>query len=155
MASYPNINGIEYSYASIRAKINGSVYFDIKSINYDDGLEPGITRGTSTLPQGATAGEWTGTADFEMGRTEGQALIDDLGDGFGRVVFSIVVQYEDDGMDVITDELPAVRIKRVTKSNTQGTDGLVMKFDLHLLRPIKHGGSQIERDLDTSGIASL
>lgn len=145
---YPNVNGFEYSFASIELQVNGRRYYGVTSINYDDSLTPGRVKGTSSIPLGSTAGEWDGTASMEMNRRDAQELIDDLGDGFGRVIFSIVVQYADDGAEVITDQLPAVRISKATHSNSQGSDASKISFDLFVMRPILRNGSGIERDLD-------
>lgn len=142
--SYPNVNGFEWSFASIELKVNGTRYFGATGINYDDSLTPGRVIGTSTVPLGSTAGTWDGSGSLEMNRRDAQALIDELGDGYGRVIFSIVVQYAEEGMPVITDELPAVRIQKAGNSNSQGSDASKMSFDLFLLMPIKRNGSAIE-----------
>jgi hypothetical protein len=155
MASYPNTEGFEYSFSSIILKARGKRYYGATNISYDDGLEPGVVEGTSTLPLGETAGKWSGNGSLEMNRRDGQALIDDLGDGYGRVRFSITVQYAEEGMPVITDELPSVRIKKVTNNNSAGTDPSKMTFELSLLKPIKRNGKAIERSIDTTGTANL
>lgn len=155
MPSYPNTEGFEYSFSSIILKARGKRYYGATSISYDDGLEPGMVPGTSTLPLGDTAGTWSGAASIEFNRRDGQAIIDDLGDGFGRVRFQITNQYAEDGMPTITDELPSVRIKKVSNSNAAGSDPSKMTFELALLKPIKRNGKAIERAIDNSSTASL
>jgi hypothetical protein len=155
MASYPNTEGFEYSFSSIILKARGKRYYGATNISYDDGLEPGMVEGTSTLPLGETAGKWSGNGSIEMNRRDGQALLDDLGDGYGRVRFSITNQYAEEGMPVITDELTSVRIKKVTNNNSAGTDPSKMTFELSLLKPVKRNGKAIERSIDTTGAANL
>jgi len=148
MPSYPNVNGEEYSFASVILKIDGARYYGATAINYDDGLTPGRTRGTSPLPLGGTAGEWDGTSSIEFNLRDGQEILDDFGDGYGRVKFGITVQFAEEGMEVITHELPTCRIQKVTNSNAQGTDGSKMTFELFLLEPVKRNGVAIERALE-------
>lgn len=153
--SNPNVNGFEYSYASIALKIGGQRYYGATSINYDDSLEPGMVEGTSTLPLGDTAGKWSGNSSIEFNRRDGQALIDSLGDGYGRVRFPITVQYAEEGMPVVTDELPICRIKKAGNSNSAGSDPSKMTFDLSLLKPILRNGKGIERAIDNTATANV
>lgn len=153
--SYPNVNGFEYSFASIEINIDGTRYYGATSITYDDSLTPGRAKGTSTLPVGSTAGEWDGSASIEFNRRDADALIAGLGNGFGRVVFPIVVQYAEDGMPVVTDELPRVRISKASHSNSTGSDASKVSFDLFLDAPIIRNGYAIERDFDNSGTANV
>ena len=143
--SNPNVNGFEYSFASIELVVADVRYFGATSINYDDGLAPGMSKGTSTLPLGWTAGEWTGTGSIEFNRRDGQAIIDALGDGYGRVPMQITVQYAEDGMPVITDTIPLCRIAKTTNGNAAGSDPAKMTFELALLKPILRNGKAIER----------
>jgi hypothetical protein len=145
---YPNVNGEEYSYASITLKLDGTRYYGATAINYDDGLTPGRSKGTGTLPGGSTAGEWDGTSSIEFNLRDGQEILDDFGDGYGRVKFGVVVQFAEEGMPVITHELPKVRIQKVTNANSQGTDASKMTFELHLMAPILRNGVAIERALE-------
>ena len=151
--SYPNVGGFDYSFASIELKVGNTRYYGASAINYDDGLTPGRSMGTSTIPLGSTAGTWDGSGSLEMNRRDAQALIDALGDGYGRVIFSIVVQYADDGMPVVTDQLPAVRLQKAGNSNSQGSDASKMSFDLFLLMPILRNGKAIERLPDLTNAA--
>lgn len=150
---YPNVNGCDYSFASVEFKINNRRYYGVTSINYDDSLTPGRVKGASTLPLGSTAGDWDGSGSCEMNRQDAQAMIDDLGNGYGRVIFQVVIQYAEDGMPTITDELPAVRISKAGNSNSQGSDASKMSFDLFLLSPIKRNGKAIEAAMDLTNAA--
>ena len=111
-----------------------------------------MVEGTSTLPLGFTAGKWSGNASVEFNRRDGQAILDDFGDGYGRVMFQIVNQYAEDGMPVITDDLPVCRIKKVTNSNASGSDASKMTFELALLSPIRRNGKAIERAINFAAL---
>ena len=152
--SYPNVNGFEYSFASIVLTANGSRYYGATSITYDDSLTPGRAMGTSTMPGGDTAGTWDGSGSIEFNRRDGQALIDGLGNGYGRVRFQVVVQYNEAGMPVMTDEL-LVRIQKSSNSNSAGSDAAKMSFDLFLLAPILRNGIAIELPFDNAGTANV
>lgn len=149
----PNVNGVEYSFASIHFEVNGTRFYGITSINYDDSLTPGRTQITSTLPGGATAGVWEGSGSVEFNRRDADTLIAALGHGFGRVVFTAIVQYAEDGMPVVTDTLPAVRLSKTSHGNSAGSDPTKTSFDLFLLAPILHNGFAIERAPDLAGAA--
>lgn len=144
--SYPDINGVAYSFSSVTIKVNGTEYYGATSFNYDDGLEPGVVESHGmTTPAAHTAGKWSGNASIEFNRKDGLALINALGNGFGRRVFQITATYADDNQPTTIDDLPAVRIKKVTNSNQAGTDPSKMNFELQVMAPIKRNGKAIER----------
>lgn len=146
MSTNPNVNGFEYSFASIELRVRGKRYYGATSISTADSLEPGYSEGTQTTPTGWTAGKWTpGSNSIEFGLHDGQQLLDDLGDGYGRISFQVLVQYAEEGMPVVTVELPVCRIKSVDNGATAGGDPTKIKFDLALLKPIKRNGKAIER----------
>jgi hypothetical protein len=149
-----NTEGFEFSFASITLLTPGGRKFGAVSINYDDGLDPGMSDGTSTMPTGWTAGKWSGNASIEFNRRDGQELLAELGNGYGRVSFQVQVQYAEDGTDVITDELPICRIKKVTNPNQAGTDPSKMNFELALLKPVIRDGLAIEVANDNTGTAA-
>ncbi len=135
----PTINGNRFGYASIAATLAGRPYRGIKSINYKDNLEPGEVRGTSPQLIGATRGQYKAEADVEFYEDEWCDFRDALGDGFMEVPWQLLVNYQEEGADVQTDEL-YVRISGVDASRSEGTEPLTRKLKLFVLLPIKHNG---------------
>jgi len=130
MATIPLINGVRYSFASIELNVNGTIYRGVKEISYSQKLEPSPVRGTPAQPIGFTLGEYSCEASMTMYMQEWRELLEALGDGFGMIPFTIVVQYWNVGQDVKTDTLVGCRIKGVENSHSQGTDALTNKIDL-------------------------
>lgn len=143
MATQPLINGNLYSFASIEIDVRGRKIKGIKDLSYDDGLDPGMARGTSPIPLGHTQGDYEANASLEMFRKDFDELAALLGDGFGEVEFPITVTYASRGMPTVTDRLPAVRIKKVDNSNSQGNDPTAVKIELAVLAPIVRNGKML------------
>jgi len=143
MASgYPYVNGVEKSFASITATIDGDDYYPT-AIDYEDSLTPGrVKKSGSAIPAGSTRGEWDGSASLEFTENDANTLIQNLGDSWGLVTFSVQVKYEE--MDsVVLHTLPAVRFMKAADSPGGGSDASKCKFDLFLMKPILRGSAQV------------
>ncbi len=136
---YPLINGITHSWASIEINVKGEVFTGVVSISYGSTLEPGEVRGKGSQVIARTQGEETNTASIELLREDAQALLAALGPGYGVVPFEIVVNYESEGLNVITDTLKACRIKGVQQDHGQGPDGLTVSLELHPMAILLNG----------------
>lgn len=143
MATQPKVNGNRYSFASIEIDIRGRKFRGISEINYSDGLDPGMARGTSPIPLAHTQGDYEAEGDLTMFRKEFDELTQLLGDGFGEVEFPITITYASRGEPTVTDRLPAVRIKKPSASNSQGNDPSAIKLDLAILTPIEWNGRRL------------
>lgn len=147
MATRPVVNGNYHSFASIELDVRGRKIRGVTDISYDDGLDPGMARGTSPIPLAHTQGDYEANASMEMFRKDFDELVSLLGDGFGEVEFPITVTYASRGMPTVTDRLPAVRIKKVDNSNSQGNDPTKVKLELAVLAPIvRNGRTLVSRD---------
>lgn len=138
---YPLINGHRYSYASIEADVNGKKFYGHKEISYSQDLEPGEVRGAHSQVLGRTKGDLKAEGSLTTYLEEWKELLDALGDGYMEKSFDITVSYAEDGRPTVTDKLRGCRIKKVEESHSQGTDGLTMKIDLHILW-IEFGGKK-------------
>ena len=142
--SYPLINGLRYSFASIECTINGDKFLGFKSINYDDGLKPGVLYGTTPVPLGRTKGKYEAKGDLEVYRLEAQAILDALATGgkyFYEVPFTLTVQYSETDTDpVTTDNIYGVRLEAASASNSEGSDPTAIKFTLSIIQPIVWDG---------------
>lgn len=139
--TYPLINGHRYSYASIELALNGRRFYGHKEISYSQDLEPGEVRGAHAQVLGRTKGELKAEASLTTYLEEWKEILDALGHGYMEKTFDITVSYAEEGRPTVTDKLRGCRIKRVEESHSQGTDGLTVKLDLHVLW-IEYGGKR-------------
>jgi len=143
MATQPLVNGNRKSFASVEIDIKGRKYRGVTEINYSDTLEPGVARGTSPIALGHTQGDYEAEASVSVLREEFEEIMTQLGDGYGEVEFPITVTHAARGQRTTTDRLPAVRIKNVDTSHSQGTDPTAVKMDLAVLAPIERDGKRL------------
>ena len=130
---YPLVNGVRYSFASIELVVAGKRILGAKEIAYTETLEPGEIRGTSSQILGRTAGDYSVEGSCTLYREEWDDLLDTLGEGYLRKSFDVTVTYADEGAPTKTDNLVGCRIKSVEQSNSQGTDGLEVQLQLHVM----------------------
>lgn len=130
---YPLVNGVRYSFASIELDVAGKIILGAKEIAYTETLEPGEIRGTSVQLLGRTAGDYGVESSMTLYREEFDDLLDTLGEGYLRKVFDVKVTYADEGAPTKTDRIVGCRIKSVEQSNSQGTDGLEVQIELHVM----------------------
>jgi len=135
MADSPIINGNAYSWASIKAAIDGIDTPDFTEITYGGSLEIGKVRGMGTRVRATTAGEADSEGSFSMLKKQASVLIKAMGNGFMRKRFPITISYDEEGEGgIITDELFGVRITKVEDAPKQGTEAAQTKFDIHIMR---------------------
>lgn len=138
-----NINGNEFSWASVKARFGSVEVTDIKAVKYADevdGAEP--VYGTGRHPRGRTAGRYKpGDASITFYKSGWRRLVASLPSGFADVRGTIVVQYRE-GSDVITDVLEDVRIMGGDASAEDGTDPLEVEVKLSIMR-VKWNGKYL------------
>jgi hypothetical protein len=132
LPSYPLINGRRYSFASIEININGEAILGCKELQYTEALEPGEVRGAGPQVLGRTLGDYSVEGSVTVYREEWDAILEKLGAGYMAKVFDVVATYAEEGAPTKTDKLAGCRIKNVEQSNSQGTDALEVKLDLHV-----------------------
>jgi hypothetical protein len=142
---YPLINGKRYSFASIELNFNGLIFLGFKEISYSDDLEPGEIRGTHPQMLARTIGDYKAEASASMYMEEYNTLIASMGDGFMEQPFDVNATYADDGQPTVTDRVVGCRIKKNEYSHSQGTDGLIVKVDLHPFYVIHAGKMPLRR----------
>ena len=138
-----NINGNEFSWASVKVRFASVEVTDIKSVKYADeldGAEP--VYGTGRHPRGRTAGRYKpGDASITFYKSGWRRLLAGLPNGFADVRGTVIVQYRE-GSEVVTDVLEDVRIMGADGSAEDGTDPLEVEVKLSILR-IKHNGKYL------------
>ncbi len=140
---YPLVQGERHDFAQIEVEIDtpsGPKRFKgFKAVNYKTQLQPGQVRGTAARKLGRTMGEATEDGSLELYMAEWDELRAALGNGYMRKVFNISVTYGADGMPATTDTLEGCRITEVDKSHSQGSDGLVVKLSLDIMKILENG----------------
>ena len=138
-----NINGNEFSWASVKVRFASVEVTDIKSVKYADeldGAEP--VYGTGRHPRGRTAGRYKpGDASITFYKSGWRRLLAGLPNGFADVRGTVIVQYRE-GSEVVTDVLEDVRIMGADGSAEDGTDSLEVEVKLSILR-IKWNGKYL------------
>jgi hypothetical protein len=128
-----NVNGHEYSYASLRTSV-GKLRGDyVSSIDYDDGLDGAVVKDGDGLPVGATKGEYEATASIEFHtRSHYQEFVDSLGDAPYEQFFTLTCSYSEKNISpVITDTIPRCRIKKPSVSAAKGSnEAIPVKVEL-------------------------
>jgi hypothetical protein len=67
---YPLINGVRYDASSVELKINAQRYIGVASLDYEQGLDPGIVRGLNPQALGFTRGMYEVSGTIALYREE-------------------------------------------------------------------------------------
>lgn len=136
----PSINGVFFSWSSISLGANGLAIPGVKAINYKDSLTPGKPRGTSSIWQGHTQGQYEADADIELYRAYHEQFKLSLGGpGFMQVKMIVVVQYFHPSLGVLTDTIIG-RVMGNEASNSDSPDASTIKHPIAVLEPILWDG---------------
>ena len=129
-----NINGNEFSWASVKVRFASVEVTDIKSVKYADELD-------GAEPVYGTGRYKPGDASITFYKSGWRRLLAGLPNGFADVRGTVIVQYRE-GSEVVTDVLEDVRIMGADGSAEDGTDPLEVEVKLSILR-IKHNGKYL------------
>lgn len=147
LPTYPLVNGNRYDFTSLELVINGVPYRGIKSVDYEDSLDPKKQYGTSARPLGRNRGVYDASGSLEIYREDWTViapLLAALGNGgLGEANFLVVAQYGDFGQPNISDKLIGCRIKKVANSHAQGAAELTVKLDLDIMDINRNGVSML------------
>ncbi len=145
--SYPLINGVRHSFASIELKLKEQIFIGFKSVNYSRTRSRTKVRGNHPDPLGKTQGENDYSADIELYLAEWNLFQEQLGAGYGDVFFQVLVTYSANGFDTIQDVINGCTLDSTEASQQQGPDPLVRKFDLSPLKILFNGKDDVETPL--------
>ncbi len=149
---YPLVTGFRHGFASLSAEFklpSGATltFRGFKSIDYNRKRDRGIIRGNHPDPLAKVRGENSYTGSVEVYLAEFQALIDELGPGYGDIPFTLLVHFVEGGFAGIQDELLGCTLDGTDASNGQGTDGISRKIDLSPLKIKFDGVDDVETPL--------
>jgi hypothetical protein len=141
---WPNVNGVEVSYCSIRLIIGGGVPIKgVTAINYKDVGDIPLVMGASATPLGWTRGENHSEGDIELLAAEWDELLPKLtiagSFGYMEQAYPVSVTYAEASNPTKTrmDYLPRVRFFGAERSHAKGTDALTVKLQMKILPQIK------------------
>lgn len=135
-----NINGNEYSWASVLGRFMGEKISGIKAVKYSDEIEGrDPVYGASVIPKGRTRGRYkVGDCSVTMYLSDFKRLISRLGNGYGEVEGEIVIQFRE-GSDFHEHVLERVRLSGSDHSNEEGTDASEVEISLSVMRIRRDG----------------
>lgn len=145
--SYPLVNGVRHSWASVEVKVAGQIFF-VTSVNYSRKRNRTMVRENHPDPVAKTKGSNEYSADIEMLLAEFNALQaaliqqanqQSLNGGYGDVFFQVVVSYTENGLDTVTDSILGCTMDSTEASNSEGTDPTKRKIDLAPLKILYNG----------------
>jgi hypothetical protein len=142
----PIINGHRHDFTSIQFHVGPIRLFELKELNYKHRLTPGMVRGTGSPVLGRTRGIYDADGSFTMYKSEYQNLIEaliaegaaqDL--GYMEVPFDIFAIYSERGSTTIKDVCAGCRITDDEDGHSEGSDALVVRATLNIMRLIRAG----------------
>lgn len=154
-AQYPLVNGTRHSWASVEVKVAGQIFY-VTSVNYSRKRNRTIVRENHPDPVGKTKGSNEYSADCEMLLSEfnnlqaaliNQANQQGLNGGYGDVFFQVLVQYSENGLDTVSDQILGCTLDSTEASNSEGTDPSKRKFDLAPLKILFAGQDDLAQPL--------
>lgn len=152
---WPNVNGVETSYCSIRLLVGAGVPIKgVTAINYKDVGEIPDVMGASAVPLGWTRGNNRSEGDIELLQSEWDELLPKITaaglTGYMETIWPVAVTYAEaiQPQKTKTDMLPFVRFHSGERSHAKGTDALTIKLQMKILPQIQwHGLYVAQRQL--------
>lgn len=138
--SYPTINGVSYSWASIEFKFAGAPIVAVQSIDYKITRERKVTYGTNVNPLRKTRGKIQYEAKAKILLPELNEFLAALGNAdptgnnaYGDVQFEVDVTYSENGFSTISDKIMFCTVDAVEQSSSEGVDEIVREINLNPL----------------------
>ena len=139
------MNGVRHTWASVEARFSGRIFY-FPEINYSRTRERPYVYVNHPDPIAKVRGKNNYAADATMLLAEWNALQAILaqqgaqqGVGYGDVFFDILVSYNENGFDVITDTLKGCTMDSTEAAGAEGTDPLKRKFALNPIKILLNG----------------
>lgn len=140
-ADFPAINGYHYSWASIEFSILGTVTKFLNEVEYTDGHERGMGRGTSGRKKLRTRGETDPEGSMTLYRKAWDELLEqlrvkaaELGVAVRDLPFSMTISYADNGQPTRTDVLEDCLLGEVSTNPSEGTDPAMVEVALDIMK---------------------
>jgi hypothetical protein len=150
------INGVRHSFASVTLEITGPGGIwkpkGFSAISFSRTRERGEVRGPHPDPMAHTRGENTYEASMKMYLAEVNYLKRVIlgGPGYGDRFFPIVLQYFENGLDLVSVEIRSCKLDSDKVDNAKGTDATEVEIDLHPLKVVWNGEDDVDDPLNAA-----
>ena len=134
MSENPLIGRHLFDHSSAEIQVGDTLFTRISAVDWTESLEPGIARGTHPQKLARTTGEHDSDGSFTMPLQDAQELMAALGEGFMGVDFDIVVNYSNEGQNLINVVLIACRITEQSGGSETGGDPAEIEFSIDIMR---------------------
>jgi hypothetical protein len=147
MADAIRVNGNQYEFGSLIAKINGEPFAGLTGLKYSQKRERVKAYGTGRhrTPRGRTAGKYSAEASVTLWKSSAQELYRMLaalsqdGTSYGNIEFQIVAQYIESDETPITVELFRCVIAGEDADDQESADPLKEEIALDVMYIKKNG----------------
>lgn len=138
---YPLINGVRFTWSSIKVNVGAVQYLGCKSVNINEKGDAAKMHGTTQTILGAGAPMYDADGDMEFYQQEGDVLLQAVAalpgkPGWMNKPLTVTVQYIDEGQPLTTVKM-LVRLAGRTVGGSEGTELLTTKFPLFFLAPVE------------------
>ncbi len=162
---YPLINGVRFSWSSVIVSVGKAQFLGVKSVNFDENVDPATIHGTGQNIIGTTAGMYNATGDIEFYAQEADALVAALNiyavagaasnkGGWMNKPVLINVQYIDDEQPTVSKKL-LVRLSGRTQGGSESPEALTSKFKMTFLAPIDDNGISAIPSIDAARFVNV
>lgn len=153
---YPMIAWRRYSWASVKVNVGNAQFTGVKSINFNEKIDPQKIHGTGQAIIGSTAGMYDADGDLEMYEAEAIVLIAALTAvnptaGWMNVAVPVQVQYIDDFQPTTTIKM-TVRLIGATGGGSESGEALTTKFTMFFLDTIEVNGIRAVPKINAQGL---
>lgn len=136
--SYPFTDGSAFSFLSAELRMGPFTFVGVKDVAYDRKRDRKKVWGTNADPLSKTRGKNDYNCSVELYLAEFNALLQEMGPGYGDTPFLTIVNFTENGFDTVTDVIVGCTID-TTKSKNSGDEALTREFDLNPLKILFSG----------------
>jgi len=135
------VNGNSYDWESVEIMLPSGLAVAVTDISYDDERPIEERYGRGSLPHGYGRGNYKASGKMTLDLEEATRLQLSLGGSvYDSPPFPIIVCYGTDGLPIITDTLPLVKIVKTSSGAKQGEANVgVREYDFTCIAPIVWG----------------
>ncbi|NBC17443.1 MAG: hypothetical protein GVY18_09050 [Bacteroidetes bacterium] len=137
--NYPNTTGFEPTFTDIELQWNGNTYQGFKELNKRHTVDRSHAEGSSYGPVGTARGAYQGgEGDIMVLRRTLKQMLQDMGNGYTRKMFTIFEQQVIDG-ESFTDEYQGCSLKELDTSQSRGPDATYTKISFMFQKLVTDG----------------
>ena len=142
-----SVNGKMYDWEDLSVNLPQGVAINITAISYSDSQPITARYGKGGVAHGYGTGNYEASGSMTIDLEEWERLTPHLGSTiYDHDPFPITASYANSGKATVTDKLPAIKITKVSTSNSQGSENAGAKdIEFSCIKPINYGGKPAKR----------